>query len=85
MFSGSPLLAAEVTATDSMAQAGHLRSILGKKPGRGFCHKETKLYISDSGTFKNKCKILVMIRTCYTIILSLLMIMWLQTVGGALT
>lgn len=54
MFSGGPLLAAEVTATDSMAQAGHLRTILGKKPGRGFCHKETRLYISDSGTFEKQ-------------------------------
>lgn len=60
-FSGG-LLAAEEAGTDSTAPAGHLTMVLGKKPGRGFCHKETKLYMNDSGTVGNKCKLPVMIR-----------------------
>lgn len=63
MFSGGPLLTAEVTATDSRGQTGHLESVLGMKRGRGFCHKRTKLYMSDSGKFQKKCKIPVMTRT----------------------
>lgn len=59
MFAGAPLPAAEETAADSGGQSGHLKSILGKKPGRGFCHKETKLYMSDSGTFKDKFQMAV--------------------------
>lgn len=71
MFSGAPLLAAEVTATDSRGQTGPLKSLLGKKLGRGFFHKDTKLYMSDSGTFKNKYKIPVKIMMATSIIISL--------------
>lgn len=54
MFSGAPLLEAEEKATDSGGKSGNIKSILGIKHGRGFCHNETKLYMKDSGRLKKK-------------------------------
>ncbi len=50
MFNAGHLLAVD-PSTELVDQSQPSKLYLKKKPGRGFCHALSKLYIQDSGTY----------------------------------